>query len=273
MSAPELEDLEVDLLLDAMDRRYGYDFRRYSRNSLQRRLLAFAQHCGLDNLAQLIPPVLHEPGFIDRLVNSISVPVTEPFRDPEGLAAIVRDVFPWLRSHAYCKLWVAGCASGEEVLSLAILLDEAGLLGRVQLYATDINTAMLAKAREAIYAVSALQHAEQNYVKAGGRRKLSDYYVAQYGYAKALGHLQAHTVFAQHNLATDAAFGEMQCIVCRNVLIYFNRDLQSRVLNLFLSSLASRGFLALGARETLGGTDAEQYFETVDVDARLFRAL
>jgi chemotaxis protein methyltransferase CheR len=273
MNAADLEDLEVDLLLEALDRRYGYDFRRYSQASLRRRLLGFVQRSGLRHVAQLIPAALHEPGFLDQLVNSISVPVTEPFRDPAGLAAIVTQVFPWLQSHPFSKIWLAGCASGEEVHSLAILLDEAGLLERVQLYATDINTATLAAARQAIYPLEAVKRAEENYRRAGGRGRLADYYVAQYGYARMLGRLQANMIFSQHNLATDAAFGEMQCIVCRNVLIYFNRDLQARVVNLFLSSLARRGFLALGAKETLEGLDVAQYFEVIDRNARLFRAL
>jgi len=273
MNPADLEELEIDLLLEALDRRYGYDFRRYSRASLRRRLLAFMARNNLQHLAQMIPDALHQPDFLDRLVNNISVPVTEPFRDPAGLAALVLQVFPWLQSHAYAKIWLAGSASGEEVYSLAILLDEAGLLERTRIYATDINTATLAKAREAIYPLEPLRRAEDNYRRAGGRRQLSDYYTAQYGNARMLARLQANLVFSQHNLATDAAFGEMQLILCRNVLIYFNRDLQERVIKLFLGSLAHRGFLALGAKECLEGLDARQYFETVDRSARLFRAL
>lgn len=273
MNPADLEELEIDLLLEALDRRYGYDFRRYSRASLRRRLLGFMESSGLTHLAQLIPDALHQPEFLDRLVNSISVPVTEPFRDPDGLAAVVRQVFPWLQSHAYAKIWLAGSASGEEVYSLAILLDEAGLLTRTQIYATDINTATLARAREAIYPLEPLRRAEENYRRAGGRNQLSDYYTAQYGSARMLARLQTSLMFSQHNLATDAVFGEMQLILCRNVLIYFNRELQERVVKLFLGSLARRGFLALGAKECMDGLDVSQYFETIDRGARLFRAL
>jgi chemotaxis protein methyltransferase CheR len=269
----DLEDLEIDLVLQALDRRYGYDFRHYARASLRRRLHYFVERNRLSSIADLVPPLLHQPDFLDRLVNGISVAVTEPFREPASLAAIREHVLPWLQSHAYSKIWHAGCASGEEVYSLAILLDEAGMLDRVQIYGTDINTEALARARAAIYPLEAVRRAEDNYRRAGGARQMSDYYVAQYGRAKLAGRLQRNMVFSQHNLATDAAFGEMQFILCRNVLIYFNRDLQTRVLKLFASSLSRRGFLALGAKESLDTLDVPRHFHTVDDQARLFRAL
>ena len=273
MKPEDLEDLEIDLLLEALDRRYGYDFRRYARASLRRRLLAFVDREHRRSIADLIPAALREEGFLDRLVNGISVAVTEPFREPACLAAVREHVFPWLQSHAYCKIWHAGCSSGEEAYSLAILLEEAGMLDRVQIYGTDINTDALAKAREAIYPLDLMRRGEDNYRRAGGKRKLADYYVAQYGRAKLSHRLQRNMVFSQHNLATDAAFGEMQFIICRNVLIYFNRELQERVLRLFAGSLSRRGFLALGAKESLGPLDEAQRFETIDNAARLFRAL
>jgi chemotaxis protein methyltransferase CheR len=273
VNAEDLEDLEIDLLLEALDRRYGYDFRRYARASLRRRLLYFVERNRLRSIAELIPLALREQGFLDRLVNGISVAVTEPFREPACLAAVREHVFPWLQSHAYSKIWHAGCSTGEEVYSLAILLEEAGMLDRVQIYGTDINTDALARAREAIYPLDAVRRAEENYRRAGGQRQLSDYYVAQYGRAKLSHRLARNLVFSQHNLATDFAFGEMQFIICRNVLIYFGRDLQERVLKLFAGSLARRGFLALGAKESLSPLDAAQRFETIDSAARLFRAV
>jgi chemotaxis protein methyltransferase CheR len=273
VNAEDLEDLEIDLLLEALDRRYGYDFRRYARASLRRRLLYFVERNRLRSIADLVPAALREEGFLDRLVNGISVGVTEPFREPACLAAVREHVFPWLQSHAYSKVWHAGCSSGEEVYSLAILLEEAGMLDRVQIYGTDINTDALARAREAIYPLEALRRAEENYARAGGARRLSDYYVAQYGRAKMSHRLQRNMVFSQHNLATDAAFGEIQFILCRNVLIYFNRELQQRVLRLFAGSLARRGFLALGAKESPSPLDAAPRFEPVDAAARVFRAL
>lgn len=273
MRPQDLEDLEIDLLLEALDRRYGYDFRRYARASLRRRLRQFVERERLRSIADLVPAALREDGFLDRLVNGISVAVTEPFREPACLAAVREHVFPWLQSHAYCKVWHAGCSSGEEAYSLAILLEEAGMLDRVQVYGTDINTDALARAREAIYPLDAMRRGEENYRLAGGKGRLADHYVAQYGRAKLSQRLQRNMVFSQHNLATDAAFGEMQFIICRNVLIYFNRELQERVLKLFAGSLARRGFLALGAKETLSPIDAAQRFETIDPQARLFRAL
>jgi chemotaxis protein methyltransferase CheR len=273
MNAEDLEELEIDLVLQALDQRYGYDFRHYARASLRRRLQYFVERNRLHSIAELIPPLLHQKDFLDRLVNGISVAVTEPFREPASLAAVREHVFPWLQSHSYSKIWHAGCASGEEVYSLAILLDEAGMLDRVQIYGTDINTDALARARAAIYPLEAVRRAEDNYRRAGGSRRLADYYVAQYGRAKLSDRLQRNMVFSQHNLATDSAFGEMQFVLCRNVLIYFNRELQARVLKLFATSLSRRGFLALGSKETLDSLDVARRFQTIDNQARLFRAI
>lgn len=273
MKHEDLEDIEIDLLLEALDLRYGYDFRHYARASLRRRLLGLVDKEGLTSISELIAPALHKPGFLDTLVNGISVTVTEPFREPLTFAALRKHVFPWLQSHAFAKIWHAGCSSGEEVYSLAVLLAEAGMLDRTQIYATDINTESLAVARAGIYPLDAVRGAEDNYRRAGGKARLSDYYVGQYGRAKFANSLQDHLVFSQHNLVTDASFGEMQLIVCRNVLIYFKRELQDRVLQLFLTALARRGFLALGLKESLGELEKPGSFETIDGDARLFRKL
>ncbi len=273
MKREDLEELEIDLLLEALDQRYGYDFRHYARASLRRRLLGLLDREGLKHVSELIARVLHKEDFLDQLVNGISVTVTEPFREPRTLAALREHVFPWLQSHAFAKIWHAGCSSGEEVYSLAILLAEEGMLDRVQIYATDINTESLAVARQGIYALEAVRAAEENYRRAGGRNKLSDYYAAQYGRAKFATRLQERMVFSQHNLVTDTAFGEMQLILCRNVLIYFKRELQDRVLQLFVAALARRGFLALGLKESLGSIEHTGPYETVDADARLFRKI
>ena len=273
MRREDLEELEIDLLLEALDQRYGYDFRHYARASLRRRLLALCDRERVKHVSDLISLVLHRKGFLDQLVNGISVTVTEPFREPQTLKALREHVFGWLQSHAFAKIWHAGCATGEEVYSLAILLAEAGMLDRVQIYATDINTEALAVARAGIYPLEAVRNAEENYRRAGGTAKLSDYYTAQYGRAKFASRLSERVVFSQHNLVTDAAFGEMQLILCRNVLIYFKRELQVRVLQLFAASLARRGFLALGLKEGLGSLGSGGPFETIDNDARLFRKL
>lgn len=273
MTEPDLEEIEVDLLLQALLRRFGYDFQDYSRASLLRRLREYARRTGFGSIAELIPALLHDPQQLDPLINGISVSVTEPFRDPEALSAVSRHVIPWLRSFAFAKIWIAGCATGEEAYSLAVLLDEAGLLGRVQIYATDINTDALNIAKQAVYSVQHLEDAQENYLKAGGKGKLSDHYVAQYGHAKMADHLVQRIVFSQHNLATDSHFGEMQFVICRNVLIYFDKPLQNRVLSLFRKCLCHRGFLSLGARESMRWLEAGRMFDVIDEPARLFRAI
>jgi chemotaxis protein methyltransferase CheR len=270
---PDIEELEVDLVLEALHRRYGYDFRQYARASLLRRIRAYASHVGRPTIADIIPPLLHDPAEVDRLINGISVAVTELFRDPEAFAALAREVLPWLHSHAYFKIWVAGCSTGEDAYSLAILLDEAGLLERAQIYATDINTESLAQAQRGACALDRLQGAENNYIAAGGRRSLGDHYAPWHGRSRFAKRLREQIIFSQHNLATDAVFGEMQLVVCRNVLIYFNRGLQSRVVELFANSLDHRGFLLLGSRESLRLLEAGRRFETVDANAHLFRAI
>lgn len=270
---PETRALETDLLVEAVYRRYGFDFRQYARASLERRLLNVCERQGIAHIAGLIPRVLHEPAFIDRLVNSISVNVTEPFRDPECFAAIRKQVFPVLATYPFFKIWHAGCASGEEVYSMAILLHEAGLLERAQLYATDINTDALARARDGIYTEEALARAEAGYQAAGGQGVLSDYYLAQYGSGRFENFLRTNMVFSQHNLVTDSAFGEMTLIMCRNVLIYFDRGLQDHVVRLFSDSLVHRGFLALGAKESLMHMPAGSGFDCVNRAGRLYRGL
>lgn len=270
---PADEDLEIDLLIEAVRRRFGYDFAQYARASLKRRLRAFAQAQDAPSVSHLIPLLLHRAGFIDRFVNGVSVVVTEPFREPGALAVVREQVFPLLKAHGHAKLWIAGCASGEEVYSIAILLEEAGLLDDVQLYATDINTEALGAARQGIYSLELLRKAQANYAAAGGKKNLSDYYVAHYGSGKFVERLAQRAVFSQHNLATDSAFGEMQLIACRNVMIYFARALQERVVQLFRSSLSSGGCLALGAKESLRFIDAGHAFEALDARTRLYRAL
>lgn len=271
MIDPVVEDLELELLLQALQQRYGYDFRQYARASLLRRLRALAESNGKLRLSELIPLVLHEPAFLDRLINGISVSVTEPFRDPRTLRAIMDKAVPWLSSHPFLKIWIAGCSTGEEIYSLAILLEEAGLLGRTQIYATDINTESMRKAKSGVYGLEVVKNAEENYRLAGGRKQLADYYVAQYRRAKFAARLFERVVVSQHNLATDAVFGSMQLVICRNVLIYFNRELQERAVDLFAESLVHRGYLALGLRESLRTLPAGLRFEEVDGASKLFR--
>ena len=200
---PKLQALEVELLIETAKRRYGFDFSQYSRASLERRLANLRDQLTLGSVAEMIPMLLHQPDFIDRFVNGISVNVTEPFRDPQCFKALLETVFPTLETYPYFKVWHAGCASGEEVYSTAILLHEAGLLERAQIYATDINTRSLATAREAVYSEEALAKAEKHYLAAGGQAQLSDYYVTQYGAGRFSDKLRQSVVFSQHNLVTD----------------------------------------------------------------------
>lgn len=270
---PEIIEHEVDLVLEAAMRRYGIDFRGYCRASLERRLANLAGALGLAHISGLIPPLLHQPEFLDRFINGISVCVTEPFRDADVFDALRQLIFPKLRTYAFAKIWHAGCASGEEVYSLAVLLREAGLLDRVRLYATDINTQALATAHEGIYPLKTLEAAEAGYRAAGGSGRLADHYVSQYDKGRFDSELRKAVVFSQHNLVTDAPFGEMELIICRNVLIYFNRSLQDQTLALFRRSLSHRGHLLLGSKENLTLLPTGVQFETVDSHARLYRAL
>ena len=270
---PDLDPLETDLVLDAVNRRYGFDFRGYSRASLERRIRSVCDRHGMRHIAELIPRLLHEPSFVDQFVNGISVNVTEPFRDPGVFAAMREELFPVLQTYPYFKIWHAGCASGEEVYSLAILLHEAGLLERAQIYATDINTEALTRARDGIYPLESLRKAEKGYRQAGGQAELSDYYTAQYGAARFAPMLRKQLVCSQHNLVTDAPFGEMVLVICRNVLIYFERELQNRVVELFRASLGHRGYLMLGSKESLTYMPVGAEFELLDREARIYRAL
>ena len=258
--------------MDAAWRRFGIDFRGYSRASLERRIRSVCDKEGTEHVSQLIPRILHEHGFIDRFVNGISVNVTEPFRDAESFLCLREHLFPVLRTYPYFKIWHAGCASGEEVYSLAIMLHEAELLDRAQIYATDINTSALVKAREGIYSLEGLEKAESSYRKAGGTRKLADYYTEQYGAGRFHNFLRNNMVFSQHNLVTDGAFGEMVAVLCRNVLIYFDRKLQDRVIRLFNNSISHRGFLMLGSRESLTHIPSGAEFETINREHRIYRA-
>lgn len=273
MIDPDVLKIETDLVVTALHQRYGLDFRQYSRASLERRLQGLVEKLALDHVTDLIPRLLHEPGFVDRMVNGIAVNVTEPFRDPECFAAIREHVFPVLRTYPYFKIWHAGCASGEEVYSMAIMLREAGLLDRAQIYATDINTDALARARDGIYTSEAIARGEKNYLAAGGTGQLADYVLQQYGSARFANSLRDNMVFSQHNVVSDEVFGEMVLVLCRNVLIYFERDLQNRVVNLFHRSLAHRGFVALGAKESMTHLASGSDFECLDRHARLYRAV
>lgn len=247
----EIHDIEVTLLLEGIFRRYGYDFRSYARASVERRLRHFSTSAGFDHIAELIPKTLREEDFFSDLAQALSVPTTEMFRDPDVYLKIRRRILPVLRTWPHFKIWHAGCSTGEEVYSLAILLAEEGLADRATIYATDFNDKVLATAKEGIYSLERMRTFTASYQKAGGRGSFSDYYHARYDSAVLDPLLRKQVTFANHNLAVDGAFGEMHLILCRNVLIYFDRDLQDRVLNIFAESLVNGGFLCLGTKEDL----------------------
>ena len=257
-----LEDLEIRLLLQAVYERYGYDFRDYALASLRRRVRQCMSDEKLSSVSALQARVLHEPGALERLVASLAVSVTGLFR---------QRAVPILKTYPVVRVWHAGCATGEEVYSMAILLEEEGLLERAQIYATDMNGAAVEQATAGRFPVSTLREGSSCYVLGGGRRKLSDYYAVAGGSVSFRPSLRRNVVFAVHNLTTDRSFNEFNVIVCRNVPIYFNRSLQERVHALLYSSLARRGFLGLGSRETIRFTPYEERYEAVDWAERLYR--
>ena len=252
LAAPEkVEDIEIRLLLEALYTRYHYDFRNYAMASIKRRLRQARDQLGFGNFSALQERVLHEPTMLPRLMRYLTVQVSEMFRDPSYFRAIREKVVPHLKTYPSLKVWVAGCSEGEELYSLAILFREEGLEDRTIFYATDINQEALHAAEAGVYAVDRLQLFTENHRKSGGKSSLSDYYQAAYGRASFDRSLRRNVVFSDHSLVTDAVFGEMHLISCRNVLIYFDRDLQDRALGLFKDSLARKGFLGLGSKESL----------------------
>jgi chemotaxis protein methyltransferase CheR len=264
-------DIEIRLLVQAIFLRYGHDFRDYAQASLKRRILQAQLRMGAESISTLQARVLHDADAFAELLQYLTVPVSEMFRDPAYFLALRRHVVPVLRTYPSLKVWVAGCSTGEEPYSLAILLQEEGLLDRTILYATDINHASLEKARAGIFPLDSMQAFTRNYQRAGGLRSFSDYYVAAYGGALFDKRLREHITFADHSLATDSVFSETQLVSCRNVLIYFNRGLQDRALGLFHESLSHRGFLGLGSKETLDFSGYAESFEPVSRPDRLYR--
>jgi len=267
----ELEDLELGLLTEAIHQRYGYDFRGYARASLRRRFWRRVHLEGLLSLSGLQERVLHDPACMERLLGDLSINVTEMFRDPSSHKALRDAVFPQLRTHPFVRIWVAGCATGEEVVSVVIALKELGLADRARIYATDMDSAVLAKAKQASFPLDKLQVYTRNYHDAGGTEDFSSYYTVAGDRAVFDQELIGDVVWAQHNLATDRSFNEFHLILCRNVLIYFGRDLQQHVLSLLDESLTRRGVLALGRKETLRGTRLEDRYEPLVEAERIFR--
>ncbi len=271
MKEHEIEDIEVDLFLEAVFRRYGYDYRNYARASMKRRILHLCQKTGHKRISEMVPKLLHDRPFFEAMINELTITVTEMFRDPGFYRAIREVVVPYLKTYPFIRVWHAGCATGEEVYSLAIVLREEGLYERATIFATDYNDLALSRAKEGIYGLENVKQYSSNYQDGGGRASFSDYYYARYDAMIVDQSLRKNITFANHNLVTDSSFGEMHLILCRNVLIYFDKTLQDRVLRLLHDSLIYGGFLCLGTKETIQFSDIEHAYETIDRKQTIYR--
>ncbi len=271
MQSAEIENIEVDLLVEAIYRRYGHDFRGYSKNHVRRRVSQLASLRGIGHVSNLIPEILHDETAFERLLRELSITVTQMFRDPFVFLRLRQEVLPFLRTFPFIRIWVAGCATGEEAYSLAILMKEEGLYERTTIFATDFNDAALEQAREAFFPVEAVRKYHENYLQAGGIGSFAQYYHAKYDSAVLAPWLKQNMVFANHNLVTDRVFSEMHLIFCRNVLIYFNQELQNRVLDLFTESLVRGGFICLGPNEDILFSDVRHRYRRLDDAARIFQ--
>lgn len=267
----ENERIEIALLLEAVYLKYGYDFRNYARASIRRRIRKRLAESGLSTIAEMQHRVIHDLRFFETLLLDLTISVTEMFRDPPFFRALREVVLPALREQAFLKIWHAGCATGEEVYSLAILLMEEKMNHQARIYATDANETVLQAARKGVYPISRMKAYTRNYQLAGGKGAFSDYYTCRYDHVILSAALKRNIVFADHNLVTDGVFGEMDLILCRNVLIYFNSDLQERVIRLFRDSLRPGGFLCLGTKETLRFTGCADDFVSVVDACRIFQ--
>ncbi len=267
----EIEAIEIDLLLDGIYRRYGYDFRSYASASIRRRIWKFAEQEKLATISAVQEAVLHEATMMDRFVLSLTVNVTTMFRDPAFFQALRTEVIPILKTYPMIRIWDAGCATGEEAYSMAIVLKEEGIYDRCRIYATDMNEDVLRKAKTGIFPLSHMKEFTDNYMQSGGKNSFSEYYTAKYDYAIINQELRQNIIFAQHNLVTDKSFNEFNLVLIRNVLIYFNEELRGKVLDLLHESMASFGILALGKRESLKFSKLESAYEELDSAMKLYK--
>lgn len=267
----ENEKIEITLLLEAIFLKYGYDFRNYSIAHVRRRIRRRMALGDFESISALQHRVIYDDLFFHTILTDLSINVTEMFRDPSFFLAVRREVVPFLVTYPFVRVWHAGCATGEELYSMAILLKEEGLLDRVQFYATDFNDAVLQKAKEGIVQAKSLKEYTENYQLGGGCHSFADYYTAKYDWAILDSSLKEKVVFANHNLVTDQVFGEMQLIVCRNVLIYFSRELQNRVIRLFYESLCRGGILCLGSKESMRFSELSDKFERLLPNEQIYR--
>ncbi len=268
--AQDLQDLEIDLFLEAIFRRYRHDFRHYARPTMRRRLNQALDVFRCESLSMLQHLVLRDASLLSQVLRYLTVQVSSMFRDPLFYQALRDQVVPVLKTYPSLKIWVAGCSNGEEVYSLTILLEEEGLLSRSIIYATDVSTDALRAAELGVYKIDRAQEFSRNYQQAGGQRSLSDYYTAAYDGIAFDRRLRANVVFSDHSLATDSVFAEVHLITCRNVLIYFDAELRDRAIGLFRDSLVRRGYLALGVKENLRSSDHFPAFSELDRANRLY---
>ncbi|MGZ3690625.1 MAG: CheR family methyltransferase [Pseudobdellovibrio sp.] len=273
MDSSSLEDAEVKNFLESIFNQYGYDFREYSPASMLRRIGNAQSVLGFKSIAELQEHVLKDPEIFNKFLTQLTVNVTEMFRDPHVFARIRELVIPVLRTYPSIRIWHAGCSTGEEVYSMAILLKEAGLYEKSFLYATDINSSVLDKAKAAIYPAEQIQLSTANYQKAGGVESFANYYTVKNDYLTIDESLKKNILFSPHNLAVDQVFSEVHVVFCRNVLIYFSKALQDRVLSLCHESLIHHGFLILGTKETTEFTSIDGGFEKIDRQMRIYRKL
>jgi len=273
MNRNELEAIEIQLLLEGVYRYHGFDFRNYAPASLKRRIWNIIRSEHLTTVSGLQEKVLHDPACLERFLLGLSVNVTAMFRDPSFYVALRSKVLPLLRTYPFIRIWHAGCSTGEEVYSMAILLQEEGLYQRCRIYATDMNEMVLKKAKAGIFSLGLMQEYTQNYLLAGGKQSFAEYYTAAYDNAIFRSSLKENIVFSQHNLATDSSFNEFNVILCRNVLIYFNQLLQERVHKLLYESLGTFGVLGLGRQESLKFTPHEQHYEELVGHEKIYRRI
>lgn len=267
----ENEDIEISLLLEAIFLKYGYDFRKYSSAHMKRRILRRMAAAGINTISDMQYRVLYDKEFFKILLSDFSINVTKMFRDPLFYKTFRKEVVPVLKTYPFIRIWHAGCSTGQEVYSMAILLKEEGLYERTQIYATDFNELVLHKAKEGIYPIDTIKEYTYNYQQSGGKVSFSDYYIAKYDSVILEQSLKKNVIFAEHNLVTDGVFGEMNVILCRNVLIYFNRELQDRVIKLFLESLCNGCFLALGSKESVKFSSCRDQFEPFIESEKIYR--
>ncbi len=271
MRETDLEKIEVSLFLQALYQRHGYDFRHYAQASVRRRVRRLMIKKGVMQVSQLIPLLIHDEAFAQEAIYEFSITVTEMFRDPIFYQSLREKIVSYLQTFPFIKVWHAGCATGEEVYSLAILLQEEGLYDRATIFATDFNDNALKKAQEGIYPLKEMRQYTTNYQRAGGRKSFADYYHAQYDLARLDQSLKRNITFANHNLVTDGVFSEVHLVFCRNVLIYFDRTLQNHVLQLMTDSLSLGGFLCLGLKESIHLSEIQSRFRVVDEKARIYQ--